>query len=358
MNERSSGSDCTPRLPSRPISPCSTSTVARASSSARWSGVVVARKNGASVASLQLGTSSRVSTRRASTAVSTTAKPGHGRCQRDAGRLEEADVERGVVGDQHAAAGELEERGDARRRWSARRDTIESVMPVSTLTNGRDRHPRVDQRLELAEHLAAADLHRADLGDARRPGRGRRRWSRGRRRRTWWRAAARRARRGQLPSARACWASADVMGGTLGRGSDENAADALPGASVRLRTGDAAGRAGRRAGATRAPRSDARGCCVEPARQQVIGLAADLLGHAAARGRAGPAARHRPLRAGQAAPAGRRRPGRRARRATPNSAARRRRGRRADLAGAGGRGPRRARPPPRPTPSTSPWSPT
>ena len=35
VNERSSGSDWTPRLPSRPISPCSTSTVARASSSAR-----------------------------------------------------------------------------------------------------------------------------------------------------------------------------------------------------------------------------------------------------------------------------------------------------------------------------------
>ena len=45
VNARSSGSDCTPRLPSRAIRPCSTSTVARASCRARWFGVVAAWKN-------------------------------------------------------------------------------------------------------------------------------------------------------------------------------------------------------------------------------------------------------------------------------------------------------------------------
>ena len=78
-------------------------------------------RTAASVASRQLGTSSRVSTRRASTAVSTTAKPGHAMRELRAGRLEEADVERRVVRDEHAAAGELEERRAARRRSSARR---------------------------------------------------------------------------------------------------------------------------------------------------------------------------------------------------------------------------------------------
>ena len=58
-------------------------------------------------------------------------------------------------------------------------------MPVSTLTNGVMDTPRVDEGLELAQHLTAAHLDRADLGDAvgRWP---RRRWSRGRRPRTWW----------------------------------------------------------------------------------------------------------------------------------------------------------------------------
>ena len=48
--------------------------------------------------------------------------------------------------------------------------TIASVIPVSTVMNGRDRHAGVHERLELAEALAAAVLHRADLGD--RAGRG------------------------------------------------------------------------------------------------------------------------------------------------------------------------------------------
>ena len=45
-------------------------------------------------------------------------------------------------------------------------------MPVSTAMNGGIVGARVDQGLELAEHLAAAHLDRADLGDHR-AGRGR-----------------------------------------------------------------------------------------------------------------------------------------------------------------------------------------
>ena len=67
---------CTPSDPTRSNSPCSTSTVARASDRARWFGVVVARNSLASVPSLQFGASSGVITRRASKAVSTTAKSG------------------------------------------------------------------------------------------------------------------------------------------------------------------------------------------------------------------------------------------------------------------------------------------
>ena len=44
-------------------------------------------------------------------------------------------------------------------------ETIASVMPVSTLTNGVIADARVDEGLELAEHLPAANLDRADLGD-------------------------------------------------------------------------------------------------------------------------------------------------------------------------------------------------
>ena len=65
------------KLPSRPNSACSTSTVARASCSARCVGVRV-WKCPASVASRRSGTSSRVSARRASAAVSSTRGAGHG----------------------------------------------------------------------------------------------------------------------------------------------------------------------------------------------------------------------------------------------------------------------------------------
>jgi hypothetical protein len=78
--------------------------------------------------------------------------------------LEEAEVERGVVGDQHRAAGELQERGqdgaDARRGRHHRGGDAGQDADV-----GRDLAPGVDQRLELPEHRATANLDRADLGD-------------------------------------------------------------------------------------------------------------------------------------------------------------------------------------------------
>ena len=63
----------------RSMSPCSTATVARASSSARWHGGVGEWKKRDRVSSLQLRTSSRPIARRAMRAVSTTRCPGHGR---------------------------------------------------------------------------------------------------------------------------------------------------------------------------------------------------------------------------------------------------------------------------------------
>ena len=132
----SSSRVCTPRPPSRSISPCSTSTVARASDSARWLGVVVAWKALASDESLQLGASSRVTTRRASLAVSSTSNAGQGRPCRAGEVLEEADVERRVVGDQHATPRRTRGTPAAPTRSTARRSTMELVMPVSTAMNG------------------------------------------------------------------------------------------------------------------------------------------------------------------------------------------------------------------------------
>jgi hypothetical protein len=80
------------------------------------------------------------------------------------GRAQETDVEAGVVGDQHRAAGELQERRQHRvdggrvahhRRGDAgERDDLR-----------RDAAPRIDQGGQLAQHRAAAHLDRPDLGD-------------------------------------------------------------------------------------------------------------------------------------------------------------------------------------------------
>jgi len=89
-------------------------------------------------------------------------------------RAQEAGVERRVVRHQHAPGRELQERrqhlldlrgADQHRLGDAGQDRDERRQPA----------PRVDQRGELAEHLAAPDLDRADLGDrivAGRPARG------------------------------------------------------------------------------------------------------------------------------------------------------------------------------------------
>ena len=81
-----------------------------------------------------------------------------------AGRPQEPQVERGVVRHQHGVAGELQERrqhaGDAR---GVGHHGVGD--PGQHRDEGRDGGLRVDQRLELAEHHAAADLDGADLGD-------------------------------------------------------------------------------------------------------------------------------------------------------------------------------------------------
>lgn len=78
--------------------------------------------------------------------------------------LEEGDVEAGVVRDEDTAAGELEEGGQ--HRVDARRLSDHAVGdPGEHLDERRDGGAWVDEGLELAEHLAATDLDRADLSD-------------------------------------------------------------------------------------------------------------------------------------------------------------------------------------------------
>ena len=81
--------------------------------------------------------------------------------------LEERHVEPGVVRDEHAVAGELEER--RQHRLDPRRLRDHRVGDAGEhLDEHGDRLARPDQGLELAEDLAAPDLDRPDLGDRRR----------------------------------------------------------------------------------------------------------------------------------------------------------------------------------------------
>ena len=83
--------------------------------------------------------------------------------------LEEPDVERCVVRDEDAPGREVQERGQRRLdRWGVADHGVADAGEHRD--ERRDLRVRVDQRLELTEHLAAPDLHRADLGDHR-PGR-------------------------------------------------------------------------------------------------------------------------------------------------------------------------------------------
>jgi hypothetical protein len=66
---------------------------------------------------------------------------------------------------EHGAVGELEER---RQRGAERRGVGDHRVgdPGQERDERRDRDAGLHERLELAEHLAAAHLDRADLGDA------------------------------------------------------------------------------------------------------------------------------------------------------------------------------------------------
>ena len=134
-NVWSSSSVWTPSPPSRSIRPCSTSTVARASASARWLGVVDDRKTLASDDSLQLGASSRVITRRAISAVSSTSNAGHGRPCTSA-KWRRKPTSNGALwatSTQPLANSRNDGSADSIVGASA---TIELVMPVSTAMNG------------------------------------------------------------------------------------------------------------------------------------------------------------------------------------------------------------------------------
>ena len=126
--------------------------------------MVAAPNNRASAESRTLGASSRVSTRRASLTVHSTGGRGQAMLAALGRGAKEADVESGVVRDEHRAAGELEKCGSTDSIFGASQ-TIAEVMPVSCDDLRRDAPAGVDQGGQLAEHLTAAHLDRADLGD-------------------------------------------------------------------------------------------------------------------------------------------------------------------------------------------------
>ena len=77
---------------------------------------------------------------------------------------DEGEVEPDVVTDHHGVSDELEERGKG--GLDRRRPYHHGVGdPGEDRDERRDRRPRVDERLERAEHLAPANFHRTDLGD-------------------------------------------------------------------------------------------------------------------------------------------------------------------------------------------------
>jgi hypothetical protein len=114
--------------------PCSTSTVARASSSARWVGVVARRTAAPARTAARWGLVAGEHPAGQPTVHSTGGR-GHGDLAAFGGRAQEPDVEAGVVGDQHRAAGELQERGST-ASISGASHTIAEVMPVSATICG------------------------------------------------------------------------------------------------------------------------------------------------------------------------------------------------------------------------------
>jgi hypothetical protein len=78
--------------------------------------------------------------------------------------VQEREVEARVVGNEDGAAGELEEGGQD--RLDRRLPPDEEVVDAGQVRDeGRDRRAGVDERLERAEALSAADPDGADLGD-------------------------------------------------------------------------------------------------------------------------------------------------------------------------------------------------
>ena len=121
----------TPRLPTRSMRPWSTSTVARASCRARWSGVVVAPKTCAREPRRWLGVSSRTTSWRASWRVSSTAKPGQGVPVRAAAALRKPMSKPALWATSTLPAANSRKAGSAVSMRGASR-TMPSVMPVST----------------------------------------------------------------------------------------------------------------------------------------------------------------------------------------------------------------------------------
>ena len=83
-----------------------------------------------------------------------------------AGGRQEGEVEGRVVRDDHAAAGEFQERRAGPRRSPARQPTMASVMPVSSVMLAGIGMPGFTSAENSAARLTGAEPDRADLGDA------------------------------------------------------------------------------------------------------------------------------------------------------------------------------------------------
>ncbi len=153
-----------PWLPTRSIRPCRTSTVARASSRARWVGVVDAPNSRASAESFTLGASSG-SARGGRASPCTAPGAAASRAPR-AGRA----ARRNPMSNPALWATSTAPRENSRNAGSTesirRRVTDHRRGDAGELDDlRRDGAAGIDEGGQLAEHLAAADLHRTDLGD-------------------------------------------------------------------------------------------------------------------------------------------------------------------------------------------------
>ena len=122
------------------------------------------RNRRASSLSFTDGASSRVSTRRASWTVHSDGAFGHGVPVAAAAALRKPMSNRALCATRTAPCGELEERREDRRDRGRPRDHRGGDAGEMSDVR-RDPAPRIDQGGELAQHLAAAHLHGADLRD-------------------------------------------------------------------------------------------------------------------------------------------------------------------------------------------------